>query len=847
MLPRTSRTLACFALGLVFSGQVFAQDGGAGAPPPGGSAPGAPAPAPGTATPTAPGPATNPSKAPENVPPAIAGARGGVDINYVDADLMSLVEYFARVTGRNFILQDTKDLANKKVTIISNSKVSPEAAYEAFLSALEVHGLTTVQVGGVYKIIKSSDAQQSPGRINEGGDILPTDNYITQIITLQNVSVTDIRTIIDNLISPNAKVLAYAPTNSLILTDSGNNIRRIYKLVTELDVAAPKSTMEIYQVVYADAAELKDLIEQLYGTAEDSSSSSSSAARGAKTPARTPAARARRDEATAAPTTQEGVTAGKESRYITKVLSDDRTNTLIVLANEQGHDSVKELIKKVDVDVDPTSRSQIYVYRLEHAKAEDISKVLSDLAQDKSKAGGAKGDLTNPNARVSAARAKETTGSDASSGDSSGEKQGAAAAFDSGMRIAADENTNSLVIIASKDDYAVIESVIRQLDTRRKQVYLDCVIVELTSQDNTTFDIAYHTPFSAGGETTGLVAGQFGASSLGLSTDALNGFSFGVFGKSFEIPIIDPTTGLSTTISVPSFGIALQALKTNQMVNIVSSPSLLAMDNEKAKIVVGRKIPFPTSNGLSSLGQPVISYQRQDVAITMEVTPRVNSENYVTLELKVEVQEVEENQSASAATGGPTTSNRSIETVALVADNQTMVLGGLVGSTNSESESKIPILGDLPLIGALFRNSSKTIRRTNLMVFLTPHIIDDEEDMAEVMRVKEAQRQEFMRRFYGKNEDEQMQELQRLLQFSMNRVDRPSVFRGPASVSSTVTLDGEPISAEAREDVTIESQGARTLIPGEGAGQLPPGEVNVDIPDAVPAPAPAPTPGPEGN
>ena len=148
MLPRTSRTLACFALGLVFSGQVFAQEGGPGAPPPGGSAPGATAP--GAATPTAPGPATNPSKAPENVPPAIGGARGGVDINYVDADLMSLVEYFARVTGRNFILQDTKDLANKKVTIISNSKVSPEAAYEAFLSALEVHGLTTVQVGGVY-------------------------------------------------------------------------------------------------------------------------------------------------------------------------------------------------------------------------------------------------------------------------------------------------------------------------------------------------------------------------------------------------------------------------------------------------------------------------------------------------------------------------------------------------------------------------------------------------------------------------------------------------------------------------------------------------------------------------
>ncbi|HMV65785.1 MAG TPA: type II secretion system secretin GspD [Myxococcota bacterium] len=808
---------------LAGAGSAFAQEGGA---PPAGEA-----------TPTPPAEATNPAKAPETVPPQLGGARGGVSINYVDADLMSLVEYFARVTGRNFILGDTRELQGKKVTIISNTNVSPEAAYEAFLSALEVHGLTTVQVGDVYKIIKANEAQQSPGVIKEGGDIRATDNYVTQIITLQNVLVTDVRTIIDNLISPNAKVLAYAPTNSLILTDSGNNIRRIYKLVTELDVAAPKSTMEIYTVVYAEAEEVKQLIEELYGTAEDSSQSSSSSTRG-RTAARTPANRARRDEP-AVQGPQEGVTAGKESRYITKVLSDDRTNSLIVLANEQGHQAVTDLIKRIDIDVDPASRSAIYVYRLEHAKAEDVSKVLQDLAQEKGKAGG-KTDLTNPNARVSAARARETEpGGDSSSGSSgSGEPQGAAAAFDSGMRIAADENTNSLVIIASKDDYAVIKSVIQELDVKRKQVYLDCVIVELSSQDRTQFDIAYHTPFSAGGESQGLVAGQFGTNSLGLSTDALSGFSFGVFGKSVDIPITSPLDGSATTLSVPAFGIALQALKSNQMVNIVSAPSLLAMDNEKAKIVVGRKIPFPTSNGLNSLGQPVISFQREDVAITMEVTPRVNSENYVTLELKVEVQEIEDSSSGGNVVqqGGYITSNREVETTALVADNQTMVLGGLVGSTDSESESKIPILGDIPVLGALFRSRTKTIRRTNLMVFLTPHIIDDEEDMMEVMRVKEAQRQEFMRRFYGKSEDEQMVELQRLLQFSMNRVDRPSVFRGPAAIASTVTLDGQPISAEARQDVEAELEGARSQVPGEGAGEVPRGEVEVQTTPTEPAP-----------
>jgi general secretion pathway protein D len=778
---------------------------------------------------------SSPAKPPETVPPPLAGARGGVDINFAEQDLYSLLEYFARATGRNFIIGDKRDLEGKKITILSNAKVSPEAAYEAFLSALEVHGLTTIKVGDLYKIVKSQDAQQSPGEIrdSDSGRPRPTDNYITQIITLSNVSVTDIRQIVDNLVSPNAKVLAYAPTNSLILTDSGNNVRRIYDLVTKLDIAAPRSTMLIYPVVFADAAELKQLIEELYGTVEDTSASSTRG-RTAATPARP--SRARRDEP-AVPT--EGVTAGKESRYITKVLSDERTNSLIVLANEEGHQAVRDLIEKIDIDVDPTSRSQIYVYRLEHAKADDISKVLQDLSQDK-KTAGKGGDLTNPNSRVSAARAREAEGAAPAAG-AEGETQGAIAAFDSGMRIAADENTNSLVIIASKDDFAVIESVIKQLDVRRKQVFVDCVIMELSSQDTDEFDIAYHTPFSAGGDTSGLVAGQFGVNSLGLTQDSLNGFSFGVFGKSFDVPFLDPTTGTTTTLSIPAFGVALHALKQNQMVNIVSAPSLLTLDNEKAKIVVGRKIPFPTTNGLNGLGQPVISFQREDVAITLEVEPRINSENFVTLELKVEVQEIEDNQAGGNVLqqGGFITSNREVETVALVADNQTMVLGGLVGATDSQSESKIPILGDLPIIGALFRNRSKTVRRTNLMVFLTPHIIDDEGDMNEVMRMKDAQRQEFMRRFYGRSESDQMMELQRLLQYSMNRVDRPSVFRGPAAITSTVTLDGRPISAEAREDLKEEADVARELTPGEGAGKLPVNEVEVEMPGDSPADPPA--------
>lgn len=798
---KTSRVSLWFLTALLAGAPAMAQDG----------------PDPVPENPTRPG-----STPPASSPPAIAGA-GSIDINYVEADLMSLVEYFARVTGKNFILGDTRDLQGKKVTIISNKPVTPAAAYEAFLSSLEVHGLTTVKVGSTYKIIKASDAQQSPGPINQGGGIAATDNYVTQIITLENVAVSDVRQIIDQLVSPNAKVLAYAPSNSLILTDSGNNLRRIYKLVTELDIAAPKSSLQIYPIVYADAAEIMQLIEDLYGTAEAEQSSQSTSSRRSSR-----SSRSRRDNTPAQP---EGVTAGKEAKYISKVLSEERTNSLIVLANEFGHDAVKDLIGKLDIDVDPQSRSQIYVYRLEHAKAEEVSRVLQDLSQGgRSGGGNSRQNQTNPNARVSAARARASQGGDAASSEGGSDVGGAIAAFDSGMRIAADENTNALVIIASRDDYAVVESVIKQLDVKRKQVFVEAVIMELTSTDGFNFNLAYHAPFDPGNGATGVAAAQFGTNSLGFDiASALTGFTFGIFGQNIDVPIVDPTSGQTTNLAVPAFGIALDAIKTMQTVNIVSSPSLMALDNEQAKIVVGRKIPFPTSNGLNALGQPVIQFQREDVAITLEVTPRVNSENFVTLEIKVEVQEIEDNEAVDVSQGGFITSKREIETVALVGDNQTVVLGGLVSSTDSESESKIPILGDLPLIGALFRNRSKSTRRSNLVVFLTPHIIDDDGDVEELMRVKEAQRQEFTRRFYGRSAGRQLEEIQRLLQYSMNIVERPSVYRGPATVAATATVSGEPLSASAREDVAEALERARMVDPGFGAGELPPNEVEIDL------------------
>lgn len=729
-----------------------------------------------------------------------------------DTSIYDLIMYFAPIRRLNFVISDVKELQGKKVTIVSNRSVPGDAAWEAFLSALKASGYSLTITGNTARVISAPEYAINPGRIGRGAPGL-SDGYVTQLIQLENTKVDDMLKVISGMVPPEAKIIAYAPTNTLIITDTAANIRKLYKIMNELDVAAPRSTMEIYPIIHADSTEVKELIEQLYlDSGESSEPEPTTRARRRTTRA---SRRTSSRSTTRAPSAAEGVSAGDQAKYISKVLNDERTNSLIVLANQDGHGAVRALIKKIDVDTDGSASDQIHVLMLENAKADEVAQIMQQLAQDS----GGGGDDRTAAARRAAAAARRGQNQNQGNQDQ-GRAGSAVAAFDSGMRIAADENTNALIIIANNDDYRVIRSVVKQLDIERKQVFVDAVVLELSSEDSANLGLAYHAPMNPSDTSVGFVGSQLGGStSLGLSQDALSGLAFGVFGDGVEVPILDPTTGLATTINVPAFGIALNAIRTSGSTNIISNPTLMTLDNQEAEIVVGRKIPFPTSSGLNSLGSPVVSFQREDVAITLKITPRINSSNYVTLELEVEVQEVEESaQSAqtTAAGGGFITSQRRLQTVALVRDNQTMVIGGLVGSTEGKSESKVPILGDLPLVGALFRARSSTERKTNMMIFITPHIIEDPDDMLEIQRVKEAQRVEFLRRFYGRSQDDFYAELRDFLRYSMNFVDEPTMYRGPTDVSQDLEL-----SDTTRTSIEAVIDDARTPTPGDGAGNLP--------------------------
>ena len=299
--------------------------------------------------------------------------------------------------------------------------------------------------------------------------------------------------------------------------------------------------------------------------------------------------------------------------------------------------------------------------------------------------------------------------------------------------------------------------------------------MEIASDDDLNLGLGMHMGLPGdSGTAFSFGSAQLNGNSVGLDLQSvLSGMAMGVFGDSIDVTLSD-----GTSLPIPAFGVALNALQANSMVNILSTPNILTMDNEEAKIVVGRNIPFPISSGMDSNGNQLISYQREDVAITLKVTPQINESDFVTLEIFQEVSEIEEDSSGlDVNSAGFITSKRSAETTVLVKDNQTVVIGGLMGQTETEVETKIPLLGDLPLVGALFRGRRKSARKTNLLIVMTPHVIDEPEDLEEVYRIKVAQREEFLRRFYGKTTQEQAVELNGLLRYSMNLVNEPSVYR----------------------------------------------------------------------
>ncbi len=685
-----------------------------------------------------------------------------VTIDFRKAELEEVVKFYSRLLKKNFIIADSLK-AGKKITIIAPRQVTVAEAYRAFLAAMAMNGLTIVPHGQFLKIIDSGKAAQDTPPTRTGRAGLPTSDVMeTRIIQIRHVSYQDIEGVISKVKSTDGNIISYPPTNTLIVTEYGTHMRRMFQIIDALDRPGGGSRIHIYQVQFADASELAGKLLEIFEQDDKSGrSSSSSSKKSAKS------------------SSSSSAVGDTSDVSVTKLIADENTNQLIIVANERSYQQVVDLIQKLDVE---TNSGRIWVYPLQHAKAEDLAGVLSGLSSSNNRSSGARS-----NARNSRSSRSSSSSSSGGSGAASGGASGGSGALLSGdVQVTADNSTNSLILTASFKDYLALKSVIEKLDRRRKQVYVEAAIMEISLDRNRRVGIGVNggipqefdfIPDAAAAEigNEGLILAQanFESSLLTEAIQGQGGLGLGVLGPPVDVSLF------GTNVSLPSFLLFLQATQNDQNVNILSTPSLMTLNNEEAEISVGERVPFFTGglgggggglSGLTSLlggaaggaggagglgglggagalgllGGLGSNIDYQDVALTLRITPQINASGLVQLELDVTVEDLKPGAGDSRT---PTTTKREAKTVVVAEDQQTIVIGGLVRDVENEGVVKVPFLGDIPILGHLFRRSQTTLSKQNLVILLTPYIIDSSEDLRRIKDAKIEEREEFLRLF----------------------------------------------------------------------------------------------------
>ena len=641
--------------------------------------------------------------------------------NFDKAELIDVVKQISKLTKKNFIVPER--IKSQKITIICEKPVSTADAYRAFLAALEINNLNLVPTGKFYKISKRKDSVRQPVPTMFEGDPIPEDDaLITAVMEFEHVDVDSVKKVVQNLMSKNG-TLQTLPPSMMILADSGANILRIKRILAKLDIEGSTNKIHIVDVQYAAASDIASTLKDLF------------ASKGKK---------GRRALVTHRNSRQGGEDEG-EAVQLLKSIADDRTNKLIMVCSQRSFERIKEIIMILDVPVEEGTQ-QVHVYPLRNAVAEEIARTISTLAQG-----------SRAKRKKHGKKAKRT---------------GAAELFEGQVKVTADKATNSLVIVATGRDYKRLVKVIDKLDIRRPQVYVEAVIMEVSLSKQVDLGLNIFTGYKAEvpglGEGYGLGTNPGGqglitsagtsavSSAISGSSDAVSATNLAAFlgFLSFRGPILPGSESVMPG-GLPSFGAVLQAVQKDGDVDVLSTPHILTTDNEKAEILVGQNVPFAGSiSGGSSAGgyggyMPMVSVQRQDVALKFGITPHISDDGQVRLEIEQEISDLGEYIDVGFGQKQPVTTKKNLKTTVVVKDQQSIILGGLISSRKTKQETKIPILGDLPLVGWAFKTHGNNSRRTNLLLVLTPYVIESDEDFRRIYQRKLKEREEFIKYFYG--------------------------------------------------------------------------------------------------
>ena len=709
---------------------------GAGAkPPPGGSA----APDVGGASVD---PLASLNKAPRDIDFKPKPSGSSVTLNFEDADLPEIVKAIGQATGRRFIFGGK--LRQIKATVYSKEPVSVAEAYSVFLSILDTNGMTVIPHGRFLKIIETPGVVTQPTPIIGTASPVPLeDRFVTRLYRIANVDANDVATVLGKFKSKDGDITVYAPGNLLIITETGANIQRMMRIVEEVDVGSAGEMLFVEPVHYGQAAELATKLNEIL----DLKGKGAAAGAGA---------------------------AGKPSAGPggAKIVSDERTNSLIITATQGDYLRLLELIKRMDVP--QSGEGEIHVLPLQHAGCKELSATLNQILGNATAAAGVGGVARPGGAAPAPAAAPAAGGARSASNLNAGITDDI---FEGQIRVTCDEPTNSLVTTSSLRDYARIRPVIDRLDNPRRQVFIEAVIMDVNVDRSADLGLSYHAgmPVDFGSGKQGVFYGGENPSQsiLGVPSN-LEALALGLRG-----PEIEGSSNLfGTGVSIPALGVVMHALAKNGDSNVLATPHILATDNIPAEISIGQNIPLQTNvgglgglaslaggagagaaaglgalgglGGLGGLGLGGFQAPRQDVGTKIKVVPHVNDSDQVRLEL---TEEISDAGSPIGAIGAIPINKRTASTTLIVRDQQTVVIGGLVRDAVTNGQTKVPVLGDIPVLGVLFRQSQHKNTKTNLLLVLTPYIIRDQEDLRAVFERKMQERQEFLDRYFVFNDN----------------------------------------------------------------------------------------------
>ena len=583
-------------------------------------------------------------------------------INLKDTDIRELIQFVSDATGTTIVVDPA---VKGKVRVISSNPVSADELYELFLSVLDVHGYTAVRSGDIVRVIPAKDARSAPLDVSDDRSSSTSDEYMTQVIRLENISAAKLIPVLRPLVPQQAHMAAYAPSNAIIISDVSANIDKIRDIIERMDKSAVQKT-DIIKLRYAVAEDVVRMLEQLNKSASKQT--------------------------------------GSEQEVL--LVADARTNSVLVSGDELERARLRKLVNHLDTPLEQSGN--VKVIYLQYAEAKDLADVLTRV-------------MKNINQLDTADGAKAASGSNSNT-----------------STIEADEGTNALIITADPDEMASLEVVIQRLDIRRAQVLVEAIIVEMEVIDGQELGLQWLFADNDGvfgsnitrgdARLSGIAGSQLseggGDTPDGVNLGGLAAALAGTGGTTLGWAQLD-SMGLSMTV-------ILNALNETANTNILSTPSILTLDNQEAFITVGQQVPFVTGSftntgaGGDGAQNPFQTIERENVGITLTVTPHINDGDSVVLDI---MQEVSSISKTSVIASDVITNERKIQTKILALDGQVVVLGGLIKDDVQDAQQKVPLLGDIPYLGRLFRSDAERVSKQNLMVFIRTTIIRDNEQL----------------------------------------------------------------------------------------------------------------------